>query len=654
MNKPLSKNGEVVALNGSVAGGAGFNPLVSITDNATAQPSRTLRAQEIPNWLRTGSHRPLVAKIRKKFAKVLAETGDIKAAKKAIDADKKKLPGIMFGGVFRARGDDNLETYSQILNGDVDGLKAEQVGVVYDQIANDPHRLSVSVSPSSFGVKFGCPTTGNASQHKQSVAAMAKYFRETYGIELDPACKNVERLCFAPDNSSEWNHNAVPFDPLPVESKAERIKSQPACTSTRSQIAEKILGAIENDYCKCPGEHLHTSANGAKDCKVMLDGVPTIKCFHASCAGIVEGVNHALRSQIAKAEFVPTSTRADVASEYLGAQAEAEQPAAVELLEKLNARQYSQEKPPDEPTPRYYLGGVSVSTPGNLTAISSPVKTGKSAAVGGMIASTAAEPESDCLNWKSENQASLAVVHLDTEQAPFDSWQLIDRARRRGGLKTAPAWWRSYCVTGFSVREIRESIRLALDQSAQQFGGVHSLILDGVADCVADVNDPGESNDFVAELHALAIKYLCPVVGVIHLNPGSEKTRGHLGSQLERKAETNLRLEMDGNGITSIWSDKNRRAPIPKKTAPKFAWSDEHKMHVSTTGNEAAETENTAEQIHEAYRLADKTALHWSDLIAALQRVPGIKSQSTAERVYRKAKSLGIIKINLIKQWEMI
>jgi hypothetical protein len=48
-----------------------FTPLVSITDNATAQPARTLLLKEIPNWLRTGSHREEVAKIRKTFAKVL-------------------------------------------------------------------------------------------------------------------------------------------------------------------------------------------------------------------------------------------------------------------------------------------------------------------------------------------------------------------------------------------------------------------------------------------------------------------------------------------------------------------------------------------------------------------------------------------------------
>lgn len=287
-----------------------FNPLVSITDNASAQPSRTLPAVQIVDWLRTGTHCPQVATIRKNYARVLAETGDPKAAKKAVDADKKKLPGIMFSGIFRARGDKNLEIYSQILCADVDGLAAERVGIVYDQLAGDPHCFTVAESPSGFGVKALCRTTGNAEQHERSVAAMAKHFREAHGLEIDPACKNLERLCFAPDNASDWNFAAIPFDPLPIEPKAGRVKILAAPSaiqpSTRIQIAEKILGAIqrtdEGDFCECPGKHLHTTANAAKDCKVMLDGKPTIKCFHASCAGIVDGVNHELRSQIGKVE----------------------------------------------------------------------------------------------------------------------------------------------------------------------------------------------------------------------------------------------------------------------------------------------------------------------------------------------------------------
>jgi hypothetical protein len=39
------------------------------------------------------------------------------------------------------------------------------------------------------------------------------------------------------------------------------------------QAAEAIVGKVEwettvSGFCKCPGESLHTSANGKKDCRV--------------------------------------------------------------------------------------------------------------------------------------------------------------------------------------------------------------------------------------------------------------------------------------------------------------------------------------------------------------------------------------------------
>jgi hypothetical protein len=53
----------------------------------------------------------------------------------------------------------------------------------------------------------------------------------------------------------------------------------------------------------CPGKHLHTRGDQARDCRVDFDGVPTVHCFHNSCRGILEGVNHELRSRIGKAEY---------------------------------------------------------------------------------------------------------------------------------------------------------------------------------------------------------------------------------------------------------------------------------------------------------------------------------------------------------------
>jgi hypothetical protein len=151
---------------------------------------------------------------------------------------------------------------------------------------------------------------------------------------------------------------------------------------------------------------------------------------------------------------------------------------------------------------------------------------------------------------------------------------------RRIHLPKPPPWFYSYCLTGLGFKAATECFLHSLQIAADTHGGIHSAFLDGIADFVSDVNDPAEANAFIAQLQDLAIQFDAPITGVIHFNPGSDKSRGHLGSQFERKAETNLRLDKT-NEITTIWSEKQRRAPIPKGSGPSFTWSDEAQMHVS-------------------------------------------------------------------------
>ena len=65
-------------------------------------------------------------------------------------------------------------------------------------------------------------------------------------------------------------------------------------------IAAGIVGAVDwqsevSGFCRCPGESLHTHRTGRKDCRVNVDGAPTIHCFHASCAPAVAEANKRLR-----------------------------------------------------------------------------------------------------------------------------------------------------------------------------------------------------------------------------------------------------------------------------------------------------------------------------------------------------------------------
>ena len=69
------------------------------------------------------------------------------------------------------------------------------------------------------------------------------------------------------------------------------------------QIAASIVGAVDwqsevSGFCRCPGEAMHTHKTGRKDCRVSVDGAPTIFCFHASCGPVVAEANKRLRREL--------------------------------------------------------------------------------------------------------------------------------------------------------------------------------------------------------------------------------------------------------------------------------------------------------------------------------------------------------------------
>jgi RecA-family ATPase len=71
------------------------------------------------------------------------------------------------------------------------------------------------------------------------------------------------------------------------------------------------------------------------------------------------------------------------------------------------------------------------------------------------------------------------------------------------------------------------------------------VIIDGIADLCSDVNNIEESNAVVQKLMKWTKELNCHIVTVIHSNFGTDKPTGHLGSFLEKKAETQIQLELN-------------------------------------------------------------------------------------------------------------
>ena len=74
-------------------------------------------------------------------------------------------------------------------------------------------------------------------------------------------------------------------------------------------IASGIVGAVDwqsevSGFCRCPGEALHTTKTSKKDCRVSVDGAPTLYCFHSSCSVAVAQANRKLRSALGQRPWV--------------------------------------------------------------------------------------------------------------------------------------------------------------------------------------------------------------------------------------------------------------------------------------------------------------------------------------------------------------
>jgi len=254
------------------------------------------------------------------------------------------------------------------------------------------------------------------------------------------------------------------------------------------------------------------------------------------------------------------------------------------ILERLHSVAFDVNNPPPDEPKVMSIAGVAVCHPGNITVVEAAQKAGKSAFVSAGLASIMSGSEGDFLGWASDgNPKNFAVLHFDCEQSKGDHYSLICRALKRSTNVSAPPWLQSFCLTGWGYAEMKTAISVAIADAVIRFGGVHSVWIDGYADCVRSPNDEQEAIALVAWLQGQAIARTFPVVGILHLNPGeSGKSRGHLGSELNRKAETVLRItkRAERSTVTTQWA---RHAPIPKEREPNFEWSEQAKRHVTVS-----------------------------------------------------------------------
>jgi hypothetical protein len=294
------------------------------------------------------------------------------------------------------------------------------------------------------------------------------------------------------------------------------------------------------------------------------------------------------------------------------------------------------------------INDVPLGTQGNLLGITGGEGTGKSNYVGSLIAGTITQSDrTDTLGTNIQrNSANKAVLLYDTEQSETQLYKNISGILRRGKSENMPAYFKAYCLTSMSRKERMQAIVQSMDKFYYQFGGIQMVVIDGIADLVRCANDEAESVGVIDELYRLAGIYRTCIVCVLHFIPNGLKLRGHLGSELQRKAAAILSIEKDENPQISVVKALKVRDGSPLDVPlVQFAWNKEKEMH-SCLGEKPKEEKekrketeliNVAKTIFAAQRLCT-----YVDLCGRIQRLLDVKER-TAKSYIKFMKDRGIV-----------
>ena len=307
----------------------------------------------------------------------------------------------------------------------------------------------------------------------------------------------------------------------------------------------------------------------------------------------------------------------------------------------LQSCEIDYDNPPDASKSVVAVNGVPLGTQDNLFCITGGEGTGKSNYVAAILAGTLGTerlPAEKTLGLEiTPNPNGVAVLHYDTEQSEAQLHKNLGKTLQRASLKTVPEFYHSLYLASLSRKDRLKLIRESMDLFHHRHGGIHLVVIDGIADLIRSANDETESIAIVDELYRLAGIYNTCIICVLHFVPNGIKLRGHIGSELQRKAAGILSIEKDDNPEYSVVKALKVRDGSPLDVPMMlFGWDKTEDMHVyrgekSKEDKEKRKTDELIGVVREAFRKPLK--LTYQELCEVLMREMEIKERTAKKYI---------------------
>ena len=316
----------------------------------------------------------------------------------------------------------------------------------------------------------------------------------------------------------------------------------------------------------------------------------------------------------------------------------------------LRSFEIDYDNPPDASKSVVAVNGVPLGTQDNLFCITGGEGTGKSNYIAAILAGTLGAERLDAEQTLglevTPNPKGLAVLHYDTEQSEAQLHKNLGKTLRRASLTSVPDFYHSLYLASLSRKDRLKLIRESMDLFHHKHGGIHLVVIDGIADLIRSANDETESIAIVDELYRLAGIYNTCIICVLHFVPNGIKLRGHIGSELQRKAAGILSIEKDDNPEYSVVKALKVRDGSPLDVPMTlFGWDKALDMHVYR-GEKSKEDKDKrkSNELHAVIREAfhSATRLSYQQLCEILMRELDIKDR-TAKKYIAYMKEQGIL-----------
>ena len=135
------------------------------------------------------------------------------------------------------------------------------------------------------------------------------------------------------------------------------------------------------------------------------------------------------------------------------------------------------------------------------------------------------------------------ILYIDTEQGRHHCQQVLKRILR---LAEMPDDKVPENLIMLSLRKFAPRVRLLIVEEA--IGTTPDLglvIIDGIRDFLYDINSSSESTEVISKFMQWTDDKQIHIHTVLHQNKNDEHARGHIGTELNNKAETIMQVEVD-------------------------------------------------------------------------------------------------------------